>query len=145
MLDDEPGKILRNEEGGELGETAGVEAFVPLALILAVGGVGLEDVAVAGFELAVDGGLLDCTGADVVAEDAEKKGIRFAETVEDGYEFLQVFAEEGVGLGLGELAAAAVGFAGLDAVAVADVGPVLWVVHGFVFLDDYHCAFKGWQ
>lgn len=55
MLDDEPGIGLRDEEGGELGEAAGVEAFVEFALILAVGGVGLEDVAVADAQLLVDG------------------------------------------------------------------------------------------
>lgn len=40
---------------------------------------------------------------------------------EVGDELAKVFAQEGVGLGLSELAAAAVGLAGLDAVAVSDV------------------------
>lgn len=62
-----------------------------LAFVAAVGGVGVEDVAVAGAKLFVDGGLLDGAGADVVAEDAEEEGVGGAETGEDGYEFLQVF------------------------------------------------------
>ena len=37
------------------------------AFVATVGGVGLEDVAVSGAELLVDGGLLDGAGADVVA------------------------------------------------------------------------------
>ena len=52
-----------------------MELLVELALILAVGGVGGVDVAVATFELFVDGALLDGAGADVVGEDAEEKGV----------------------------------------------------------------------
>lgn len=40
---------LRYIESGELGETAGMDAFVELAFVAAVGGVGFEDVAVSGF------------------------------------------------------------------------------------------------
>ena len=59
-----------------------MELLVELALILAVGCVGGVDVAVAGLELAVDGGLLDGAGADVVGEDAEEKGIGRGEVTE---------------------------------------------------------------
>lgn len=40
---------LWDEEGGEFGQAAGVEAFVELASVVTVGGVGFEDVAVARF------------------------------------------------------------------------------------------------
>lgn len=39
---------------------------MPFAFVAAVGGVGLEDVAVAGFQLFEDGGFVDDTGATVV-------------------------------------------------------------------------------
>ena len=45
---------------------------MPLAFVAAVGGVGLEDVAVATFQLFQDGGLVDYTGTAVVGECAEK-------------------------------------------------------------------------
>ena len=62
------------------------------AFVAAVGGVGFEDVAVAGFELAVDGAFLDGAGADVVTEDSEEKGIGGAEPAEDGDEFFQILS-----------------------------------------------------
>lgn len=46
-----------------------------LAFVAAVGNIGLEDVAVAGFELFQDGGFVDNAGATVVGECAEKSGI----------------------------------------------------------------------
>ena len=49
-----------------------VKAGVPLAFVAAVGGVGLEDVAVATLQLFQDSGLVDHAGAAVVGECAEK-------------------------------------------------------------------------
>lgn len=43
-----------------------MKAFVPLAFVVAVGGVGFDDVAVAGFEHFIDAGLIYSTRADVV-------------------------------------------------------------------------------
>ena len=40
---------LRYKESGELSEPTGMDTFVPFAFVAAVGGVGLEDVAVSGF------------------------------------------------------------------------------------------------
>ena len=48
---------------------------MPFPFVAAVGCVGLEDVAVAGFELFQDGGFVDDAGAAVVGECAEKDGI----------------------------------------------------------------------
>ena len=45
---------------------------VPLTFVMAVGGVRLEDVAVATFQLFQDGGLVDYTGSAVVGECAEE-------------------------------------------------------------------------
>ena len=43
-----------------------------LSFVATVGGVGLEDVAVATFQLCQDGGLVDYTGSAVVGECAEE-------------------------------------------------------------------------
>lgn len=45
-----------------------MELLVELAFIAAVGGVGFEDVAVAGFQLFEDAGLVHHSGAAVVGE-----------------------------------------------------------------------------
>lgn len=45
-----------------------MELLVELAFIAAVGGVGFEDVAVAGFQFFQDARLIDDTGAAVVGE-----------------------------------------------------------------------------
>lgn len=45
-----------------------MKLLVELAFIAAVGGVGFEDVAVAGFEFLQDGAFVDDTGAAVVGE-----------------------------------------------------------------------------
>ena len=45
------------------------------AFVAAVGGVGLENVAVAAFQLFQDSGLVDYTGPAVVGECAEKNGV----------------------------------------------------------------------
>lgn len=49
-----------------------MQLLVELAFIAAVGGVGLEDVAVATLQLFQDGGLVDYTGPAVVGECAEE-------------------------------------------------------------------------
>lgn len=48
---------------------------MPFAFVAAVGGVGLEDVAVAGFQFFEDAGFIDYAGPAVVGECAEKDGI----------------------------------------------------------------------
>ena len=49
-----------------------MELLMKFAFIAAVGGVGFEDVAVAGFQFFEDAGFVDDTGAAVVGECAEK-------------------------------------------------------------------------
>lgn len=63
---------LWNEKCCKLSEPTGVETFVPLAFVAAVGGVGFEDVAVSGFQFFQDGGFVDDTRSTVVSECAEK-------------------------------------------------------------------------
>lgn len=65
---------------------------MPFAFIAAVGGVGLEDVAVATLQLFQDGGLVDYTGTAVVGECAEKNGILAVLGVESA-ELSEVFSE----------------------------------------------------
>ena len=57
---------LWNEKCCKLSEPTGVETFVPFAFVAAMGGIGLEDVAVAGFQFFEDAGLVDYTGTTVI-------------------------------------------------------------------------------
>ena len=67
-----------------------------------MGGVGLEDVAVAGFQFFQHSGFVDNTGSTVVGECAEKNGV-FAVLGVKGAGFAEVFTQEFVGLCLGQL------------------------------------------
>lgn len=90
------------------------------AAIVAVGGVGGADVAVAGFEEAEDATFVDYTGAAVVGQGSEEDAVATVLGVE-GTEFAEVFAQECVGLGFGQLTAFAVWFTWQDPVTVSHV------------------------
>lgn len=115
-----------------------------LAFVAAVGNIGFEDVAVAGFELFQDGGFVDDAGAAVVGECAEKDGILAVFGIH-GAELGEVFTEESVGLSFSELDTSAVRFAWLDLMTVADIGPVLRFVECLEFLDNQNCPLKERQ
>jgi len=115
-----------------------------LAFVAAVRNVGLEDVAVAGFELFQDGGFVDDAGAAVIGECAEKNGV-FAISGIHGAELGEVLAEQCVCLFLCELNASAIWLAGLDLMTVADIGPVLRFVERLEFLDYQNCPLKERQ
>jgi len=115
-----------------------------LAFVAAVGNVGLEDVAVAGFEFFQDGGFVDDTGATVVGECAEKNGVLAVFGIH-GAELGEVSTEEGVSLFLCELDASAIWFARLYLMTVADIGPVLRFVERLEFLDYQNCPLKERQ
>ena len=117
---------------------------MPFAFIAAVGGVGLEDVAVAPFQLFQDGGLVDYAGATVVGECAEKNGV-FAILGVEGAELGEVFAEQCVSLCLGKLTASAVGFARLDLMPVSYIWPVFWLMERFKLFDYQDCPLKERQ
>lgn len=115
-----------------------------LAFVAAMGNVGLEDVAVAGFKLFQDGGFVDDAGTAVVGECAEKNGVLAVLGVH-GAELGEVFAEQGVSLCLGELDTSAIRLARLDLMTVADVGPVLRFMECLEFLDYQNCPLKERQ
>ena len=117
-------RILWNKKGGNFHAAAGVETFVPFALVAAMGSIGLEDVAVAGSQFFEDAGFVDYTGPAVVGKCSEKNGVLAIFGVH-GAELGEVFAEQGVCLCLGQLDASAVWLARLDLMSIADVGPVL--------------------
>ena len=71
-----------------------------LAFVMAMGGVGFEDVAVAGFEEAEDAGFVDYAGATVVCEGGEEIFV-FAIFLIQCTEFGIVFAKKCVSLCLG--------------------------------------------
>lgn len=48
-----------------------IESSVPFAFIMAVGGIGLEDVAVAAFQLFQDGAFIYGTGTNVIGESSK--------------------------------------------------------------------------
>lgn len=112
-----------------------------LTFVAAMGDVGFEDVAVAGFQFFQDGGFVDDTGTAVVGECAEKNGVLAVSGVH-GAELGEVFAEQDICLCLGELNTSAVWLTGLDLMTVADVGPVLRFVERLEVLDDYYCPLK---
>ena len=116
---------------------------MPLAFVAAVGGVRLEDVAVATFQLFQHGRLVDYAGPAVVGECAEKNGV-FAVLGVEGAELGEVFAEQSVGLCLGELTASAVGLARLDLMTISDIGPVSWLMECFKLHQLKHRPFYGY-
>ena len=71
-----------------------------LAFVMAMGGVGFEDVAVAGFEEAEDAGFVDYTGTTVVCEGSEEIFV-FAVFLVQCTEFGVVFAKKCVSLCFG--------------------------------------------
>lgn len=77
-----------------------------LAFVAAMGNVGFEDVAVAGFEFLQDGGFVDDAGTAVIGKCAEKNGVLAIFGIH-GAELGEVFSEQGVCLFLGELNASA--------------------------------------
>ena len=115
-----------------------------LAFVAAMGNVGFEDVAVAGFEFLQDGGFVDDAGTAVVGECAEKNRV-FAVSGIHGAELGEVLAEQCVRLFLGELDASAIWLARLNLMSVANVGPVLWLVERLEFLDYQNCPLKERQ
>ncbi len=116
---------------------------MPFAFVAAVGGVGFEDVAVASLQFFQNGGLVDYSGTAVVGECAEKNGI-FTVLGIEGAELGEVFAEQCVGLCLGELTASAVGFARLNLMTVAHIGPVFRLMERFKLFDYQDCPLKEW-
>ena len=65
---------------------------MPFAFVATVGGVGLEDIAVAALQLFQDGGFVDYTRPAVVGECAEKNRV-FAVFGVESAELPEVFAE----------------------------------------------------
>ena len=115
-----------------------------LAFVAAMGNVGFEDVAVAGFEFLQDGGFVDDAGAAVVSECAEKNGVLAVFGIH-GAELGEVFSEQGVCLFLGQLYASAIWLARLDLVTVADIGPVFWLMECLKLFYYQHGTFKRRQ
>ena len=109
-----------------------------------MGGVGLEDVAVAGFELFQDGGFVDDARTAVVGKCAEKNRVLAIFGIHSA-ELGEVFTEQGVSLCLGKLDASAIWLTGLNLMTVADIGPVLRFVERLEFLDYQNCPLKDRQ
>lgn len=113
------------------------------AFIAAVGGVGFEDVAVAGFQFFEDAGFVDDTGAAVVGECAEENGI-FAVLGVEGAELGEVLAEQSIGLCLGKLTTSAIVFARLNLMTVSYIRPVAGLMERLKLFDYQDCPLKEW-
>ena len=74
---------------------------------------------------------------------AEKNGV-FAVLGVEGAELGEVFAEQSVGLCLGELTASAVGLARLDLMTISDIGPVSWLMECFKLHQLKHRPYYGY-
>ena len=118
-----------------------MELVMEFAFVAAMGGVGLEDVAVAGSQFFEDAGLVDDTGATVVGKCAEKDGILAVFGIH-GTEFAEVLSQEGICLFLSELYASAVWLSRLDLVAISNVRPVPRFMERLKMLDYQNCPFK---
>lgn len=90
---------LGNEQGSKFREPSVVQSAVPLASVAAVGGVGAEDVAVAGFEHFIDAGFVNGTGSYVVGQCSEEDAI-FPHVAVDRTELQEVFAKKCIGFTL---------------------------------------------
>lgn len=98
-----------------------MELLMKFAFIAAVGGVGLEDVAVAGFQFFEYAGLVDDTGAAVVGKCAEKDGILAVFGIH-GAELAEIFSQEGICLSFCKLYSSAVWFSRLDLMPISNIG-----------------------
>ena len=112
-----------------------------LVFVVAVGGVGFEDVAVAGFEEAEDAGFVDYTGTTVVCEGSEEIFV-FAVFLVQCAEFGIVFAKKCVCLCFGYLATSAVGFARLNLMSISNIWPMFRLMECFKLLDYEDCTLK---
>ena len=65
---------------------------MPLSFVATVGGVGLEDVAVATLQFFVECGSVDCTGTDVVGKGCGQYRI-FPEMGVHGAKFSEIFSQ----------------------------------------------------
>lgn len=117
---------------------------MPFAFVVAVGSVGFEDVAVSGFQFFQYAGLVHNTGSAVIGECAEKNRV-FAVIFIKRYEFGEVFSKKRICLCLGKLNTTSVWLTRLNLMPVADIRPVLWVVHRLKFLYDEDCTLKERQ
>ena len=112
-----------------------------LAFVAAMGNVGFEDVAVAGFEFLQDGGFVDDAGAAIVGECAEKNGVLAVSGIH-GAELGEVFAEQSIGLCLSELDSSAIWLPRLDLMTIANVWPMLRLMERFKLFDYQDCPLK---
>ena len=106
------------------------------AFVAAVGGIGLEDVAVAGFQFAIDRTFLYSTGADVVGKYTHQECVGWFEVAEEVDKFVEVFTQESVSLPFTHLIAAIVFLSGQFSVTISEVGPMLpGIMQGLMVLD----------
>lgn len=116
-------------------------AFMEFTFVVTMGGVHLIYIAVAGFQKTDYAGLVDCAGADVVGQRSEKDTV-FPILGVEGAELSEVFAQQDVGLGFGQLTAFAIWLSWEDAMPISYIRPVARFMQCFKVLDDYYGSLK---
>lgn len=109
-----------------------------------MGGVGFEDVAVAGFQLFDYTGLIDRSGTDIVSQRTEKNRV-FAILRIHGAELLQIFTQESIGFTLGQWTMLWKPLSGQDSMTISVVRSVFQLMKSLKFLDYQDCTLKKWQ
>lgn len=84
--------VLWDKQRTNFGQAALVKLLVELAFVVAVGGIGFEDVAVAGFQHSIYGAFLDCAGADVIGQDTEQQGVFRRKLLENRNKLSQILS-----------------------------------------------------
>ena len=117
---------------------------MPFAFVVAMGGVGFEDVAVAGFQFFDDSGFIYRTGPDIISQSTEKNRILTIFIVH-GTELFQIFSQECVGFALSQGAILRKTLTRQDSMTISVVRSVLELMKSLEFLDYQNGPLKERQ
>ena len=101
-----------------------VQSFVPFALVVTVGGVGIEDITIPCFQSLRNTALFDGFRTAIIGKHAQYQTVSSADTVH-GTELSQILTEQGVCLLLRQPDTFSVRFSGLHDMSVSDCRPML--------------------
>lgn len=81
-----------NKQDSYFGHAALVKLLMKFTLVVAVGGIGFEDVAVARFQHPIYSTFLDCAGADVIGQDTEQQRVIWRKIIENRNKLSQILS-----------------------------------------------------
>ncbi len=108
-----------------------VKAGVPLAFVMAVGGIGLEDVAIAAFQLFQNAAFIDGSGPNIISESRKNIFVTSIFLIQLA-EFGIVTTKKSISLAFTVLPACEM-FSTLNDMTIAYRRPVLWLMKRFKF------------